>query len=53
MVAFNITRLSLMALNNDLYKYWHDGIGASIFAAGASFTVLLLSLSGVKAQQQP
>ncbi len=53
MVAFNIMRLSLMALNNDLYKYWHDGIGASIFAAGASFTVLLLSLSGVKAQQQP
>jgi len=53
MVSFNITRLSLMALSNDLYRYWHDGIGASVFAAGASFTMLLLSLWAVKAQPQP
>lgn len=52
MVAFNIARLSLMALNNDLYRYWHDGMGASIFAAGASFTILLLSLWGARAQPQ-
>jgi hypothetical protein len=50
MVCFNIARLSFMALDPDLYGYWHDGMGATIFAAGASFTILLLSLLGARAQ---
>ncbi len=46
MVLFNMTRLCLMAWNDDLYQYWHDGAGAQIFAVGASTAVLLISLYG-------
>ena len=44
MILFNVTRICLMSWNIDLYHYWHDGIGAEIFALGASLTILLLSL---------
>ena len=46
MVLFNMTRLCLMAWNDDLYQYWHDGPGSQIFAVGASTAILLISLYG-------
>jgi hypothetical protein len=46
MIFLNVVRLCLMAWNIDLYHYWHDGIGAEIFAIGASLSVLLISLYG-------
>jgi exosortase/archaeosortase family protein len=49
MIACNVTRLCLMAWNADLYEYWHNGLGAQIFAVGASVLALLLSLYGSRA----
>ncbi len=46
MIACNVMRLCLMAWSPDLYEYWHDGLGAQIFAVGASTMVLVLSLYG-------
>jgi exosortase/archaeosortase family protein len=53
MIVWNIFRLCLMTWDIDLYRYWHDGIGAEIFAIGASLSVLLISLYGVKPVDQP
>jgi hypothetical protein len=44
MIFWNVSRLCFMAWDVDLYHYWHDGSGAEIFAIGASFSVLLVSL---------
>jgi exosortase/archaeosortase family protein len=44
MVFLNLLRLCLMAWNIDLFRYWHEGMGAEIFAIGASVTILLISL---------
>jgi hypothetical protein len=44
MIVWNVSRLCLMAWDVDLYHYWHEGIGAEIFAIGASFSILLISL---------
>jgi exosortase/archaeosortase family protein len=49
MIACNVMRLCLMAWSADLYEYWHNGLGAQIFAVGASVLVLLLSLYGSRA----
>jgi hypothetical protein len=46
MILFNIARLCLMGWSISLFHYWHDGIGAEIFAVGASLTILLMSLYG-------
>jgi exosortase/archaeosortase family protein len=46
MIACNIMRLCLMAWSSDFYEYWHNGLGAQIFAVGASVMVLMLSLYG-------
>jgi exosortase/archaeosortase family protein len=46
MILLNLVRLCLMAWNIDLFHYWHDGMGAEIFAIGASLTILLTSLYG-------
>jgi Transmembrane exosortase (Exosortase_EpsH) len=43
MILYNVVRLYLMALNTELYEYWHQGTGVEIFAVGASLTVLFLS----------
>jgi hypothetical protein len=48
MILFDVTRLCLMGWNIDLYHFWHDGIGAEIFAIGASLTILLISLYGAR-----
>lgn len=48
MILFNLVRLCLMGWNVDLYHLWHDGIGADIFAVGASLTILALSLYGAR-----
>jgi hypothetical protein len=49
MIALNFVRLYLMALNVNSYNYWHHGMGAQIFAVGASLTILLLSLFHTRA----
>jgi exosortase/archaeosortase family protein len=46
MIACNVMRLCLMAWSPDFYEYWHNGLGAQIFAVGASIMVLGLSLYG-------
>jgi exosortase/archaeosortase family protein len=46
MILFNVVRICLMAWNNNLYHYWHDGIGAEMYAIAASLTILLMSLYG-------
>ena len=46
MIACNVARLCLMAWRLDFYEYWHNGLGAQIFAVGASVMVLVLSLYG-------
>ena len=46
MIFLNLVRLSLMACGLDLFHYWHEGAGADIFAIGASFAILLISLYG-------
>ena len=46
MIACNVARLCLMAWSLDFYEYWHNGLGAQIFAVGASVMVLVLSLYG-------
>jgi exosortase/archaeosortase family protein len=48
MILFNIARLCLMGWDIELYHYWHDGIGAEIFAVGASLTILAMSLFGAR-----
>jgi Transmembrane exosortase (Exosortase_EpsH) len=48
MIALNFTRLYLMALDADSYDLWHEGVGAEIFAVGASLAVLLISLIGTR-----
>ena len=48
MILFNVARLCLMGWNINLYHFWHDGIGAEIFAIGASLTILLISLYGAR-----
>jgi hypothetical protein len=48
MIAFNFVRLYLMALDADSYDLWHEGAGAEIFAVGASLSVLLISLIGIR-----
>jgi hypothetical protein len=53
MILFNVARLVLMAWNIELYHYWHDGIGAEIFAIGASLTILLMSLYGARPAGRP
>jgi hypothetical protein len=46
MILFNVARLYLMALDIDLYHYWHEGTGLEIFSVAASVTIILLSLYG-------
>ncbi len=53
MILFNVTRICLMSWNVDLYHYWHDGVGAEMFAVGASLTVLALSLYGARPAGRP
>jgi hypothetical protein len=51
-ILLNIARLFLMAWDIDLFHYWHDGIGAEIFAVGASLTILLISLYGSRSARR-
>ena len=44
MILCNVTRLCLMAWDDNLYRYWHDGAGSQIFGAGAAALVLVISL---------
>jgi exosortase/archaeosortase family protein len=53
MILLNVARISLMAWDIELYHYWHDGIGAEIFAVAASLTILLMSLCGSRPAGRP
>jgi len=53
MILFNLARLCLMAWSDDLFHYWHDGIGSEIFAVGAWLTVLSISLYGSRSIAGP
>ena len=44
LVCLNWGRLILMALNLNLYKFWHDGPGNQIFEVAASLMVVSLCL---------
>ena len=52
MVLCNVTRLCLMAWDEDLYRYWHWGDGKTIFDLGASTAILALSLYGSRANRR-
>lgn len=52
MILFNVTRICLMSWNPAFYHYWHDGLGADMFAVGASMTILLLSLYAARPEGQ-
>jgi exosortase/archaeosortase family protein len=47
-IALNIVRIYLMALSDDMYLYWHTGMGAHIFAITASFGAVLISAFGAR-----
>jgi hypothetical protein len=53
MILFNVVKICLMAWNINLYHYWHDGIGAEMYAIGASLTILLMSLYGASPTRRP
>ena len=53
MILFNVVRICLMGWDINLYHYWHDGIGAEIYAIGASLTILLMSLYGSRPAGRP
>ena len=46
MIAVNVTRLYVAALDAASYEYWHNGDGAHIFRVGVSLIILLISLWG-------
>ena len=46
MIAVNVTRLYVAALDPASYEYWHNGDGAHIFRVGVSLIILLISLWG-------
>jgi exosortase/archaeosortase family protein len=51
-ILLNIVRLCLMVWNIELFHYWHDGLGAEIFAIGASLMILSISLYGTGAARR-
>jgi len=52
MIILNLVRLCLMSWNIDFFHYWHDGLGAEIFAIGASLTIVSISLYGADAAKR-
>lgn len=52
-ILMNFARLCLMGWNINLYRFWHDGIGAEIFGISASITILLISLYGSRSSSEP
>jgi exosortase/archaeosortase family protein len=52
MILLNLVRLCLMAWNIEFFHYWHDGLGAEIFAIGASLAIVSISLYGAGAAKR-
>lgn len=46
MIVLNAVRLYAMAQNVDAFKYWHEGVGAQIFALTATAVIVLIALRG-------
>jgi exosortase/archaeosortase family protein len=53
MILFNVVRLCLMGWNVALYHFWHDGLGAELYAIAASLTVLAISLYAARPDGRP
>jgi hypothetical protein len=51
-ILLNVIRLFLIAWDINLFHYWHDGVGAEIFAIGASLIILLISLYGSRSAKR-
>jgi exosortase/archaeosortase family protein len=47
-IGLNVVRIYLMALSDDMYLYWHTGMGAHIFAIVASVGAVLISAFGAR-----
>jgi hypothetical protein len=47
-IALNVLRIYLMAMSDDMYLYWHTGMGAHIFAIIASVGAVLISAFGAR-----
>ena len=47
-IALNVVRIYLMALSDDMYLYWHTGMGAHIFSIVASVGAVLISAFGAR-----
>ena len=47
-IGLNVVRIYLMALSDDMYLYWHTGMGAHIFAVVASIGAVLISAFGAR-----
>ena len=45
-LLLNTARIFLMALNIQMYAYWHSGFGADLFALATSAAVIAISLWG-------
>jgi hypothetical protein len=47
-IALNVVRIYFMALSDNMYLYWHTGMGAHIFAIVASVGAVLISAFGAR-----
>ena len=47
-VMLNVARLCLIAQSADMYRYWHDGAGAQLYAATASSAAVLIAVFGTR-----
>lgn len=47
-IALNVTRIYLMALSDNMYLYWHTGMGSHIFAVTASAGAVLVCAFGAR-----
>jgi exosortase/archaeosortase family protein len=47
-IVLNIVRIYLMALSDDMYLYWHTGMGAHIFAIIASIAAVVIGAFGAR-----
>jgi len=47
-IGLNVVRIYLMALSDNMYLYWHTGMGAHIFAVTASAGAVLICAFGAR-----
>jgi hypothetical protein len=52
-IFLNVARIYLMALSPPMYEYWHNGLGAQIYANGASVLTIGMTLLGLRLVHKP